>query len=184
MLMNKVAAVAAFVGGLAIAAAAPAAADFTEIDCGSSAFAFVESGYHVDCERSKENVRADESTGSSEIDVMNISSDDRTVFITIVSVRVTAARLYMEHRSLGENFRSAFSHLEIEDWSTIGNRNGYDSAEFNTQISGLPSSCVAVQRYTNAAWTGYTRRLIGMGCSSVDRGQVYTALTKLRAPGD
>ena len=39
-----------------------------------------------------------------------------------------------------EPFRDAFSHLEIEDWSTIGNRNGYDSAEFNTKIAGLPSS--------------------------------------------
>lgn len=184
MLMNRFAAAVAVFGVLGIAAATSAAADFNEIDCGSSAFGFSEAGFSADCERSSENVRADESTGSSEIDVMNISSDDRTVFITIVSIKVTAARLYMEHRSLGENFRSAFSHLEIEDWSSIGNRNGYDSAEFNTKIAGLPSSCVAVQRYTNVAWTGYKRRLIGMGCSAVDRNQVYTALTKLRAPGD
>lgn len=184
MFLNKLAAAVAVCAALTITATTTAMAEFSEIDCGSSAFAFAEAGFHVDCERSNQNVRADESTGSSEIDVMNINSDDRTVFITIVSIRVTAARLYMEHRSLGENFRDAFSHLEIEDWSTIGNRNGYDSAEFNTKIAGLPSSCVAVQRYTNVAWTGYTRRLIGMGCSAVDRNQVYTALTKLRAPGD
>jgi len=184
MLMNRFAAAIAGFGVLAVVAATPTAADFKEIDCGGSAFGFAEAGFSVDCERSSQNVRADESTGATEIDVMNINSDDRTVFITMVSVRLTASRLYMEHRSLGENFRGAFSHLEIEDWSTVGNRNGYDSAEFNTKIAGLPSSCVAVQRYTNVAWTGYTRRLIGMGCSAVDRNQVYTAFTKLRAPGD
>ena len=51
-------------------------------------------------------------------------------------------------------------------------------------ISGLPSSCVAIQRYTNAAWTGFKRRMIGMGCSPVDRSLVYAAIAKLRAPGD
>ena len=51
-------------------------------------------------------------------------------------------------------------------WNGIGNKGGYDSAEFTAVISGLPSSCVAIQRYTNAAWTGFKRRMIGMGCSS------------------
>ena len=154
------------------------------IDCASSSFGFSEAGYNVDCERSTEQVRAGESSGATQIDVMTISGENPRMFMTIVGVRVTATRLYMEYRGLRQNFSEAFTHIEVKDWNGIGNKDGYDSAEFTAVISGLPSSCVAIQRYTNAAWTGFKRRVIGMGCSPFDRAHVYDAITKLRAPGD
>lgn len=166
-----------------IAAPAAASANMDDIDCGSSSFSFAGDGYHVDCQRSTDQVRAGESTGATRVDVMTISADDPRMFMTVVDIRITATRLYMEHRSLRENFREAFKEIDTEDWNGIGNKGGYDSAEFKTTISGLPSSCVAIQRYTNAAWTGFKRRVIGMGCSPVNRESVYTALAKLRAPG-
>ena len=154
------------------------------IDCASSSFGFSEAGYNVDCERSTEQVRAGESSGATQIDVMTISGENPRMFMTIVGVRVTATRLYMEYRGLRQNFSEAFTHIEVKDWNGIGNKDGYDSAEFTALISGLPSSCVAIQRYTNAAWTGFKRRMIGMGCSTGDRADVYDAIAKLRAPGD
>lgn len=163
-------------------AAAPA--DMVEIDCSSSSFAFSADGYHLDCQRSTGQVRAGESSGATQIDVMTISGDNPRMFMTVVGIRVTATRIYMEHRTLRQNFNDAFSDIEVADWKGIGNKGGYDSAEFTATISGLPSLCVAIQRYTNAAWTGFKRRVIGMGCSSVDRESVYAALDKLRAPGD
>ena len=167
-------------------AVAPAAAhaDMDEIDCGSSTFGFSEPGYHLDCQRSNEQVRAGESSGATEIDVMTISADEPRMFMTVVGVRITATRLYLEFRGLRENFRDAFDNIDAEDWKGIGNKGGYDSAEFTAMISGLPSSCVAIQRYTNAAWTGFKRRIIGMGCSPAGREQVYAAIGKLHAPGD
>jgi len=182
----KIAAVDAAAALLAAAIiAVPAAkSDMDDIDCSSSSFTFAGEGYQVDCQRSTEQVRAGESSGATQVDVMTISADDPRMFMTIVGIRITATRLYMEHRGLRENFRDAFSEIEAEDWKGIGNKSGYDSAEFTAVISGLPSSCVAIQRYTNAAWTGFKRRVIGMGCSPVNRDSVYTALAKLRAPGD
>jgi hypothetical protein len=154
------------------------------IDCSSSSFGFSEAGYNVDCERTTEPVRAGESSGATQIDVMTISGENPRMFMTVVGVRITATRLYMEYRGLRQNFSDAFTHIEVQDWNGIGNKGGYDSAEFTAVISGLPSSCVAIQRYTNAAWTGFKRRVIGMGCSTVDRSHVYDAIAKLRAPGD
>ncbi|HJT12045.1 MAG TPA: hypothetical protein VJ790_05470 [Dongiaceae bacterium] len=171
---------------LAAAIAVPAAQSdsMDAIDCASSSFGFSEAGYNVDCERSTDQVRAGESSGATQIDVMTISGENPRMFMTIVGVRVTATRLYMEYRGLRQNFSEAFTHIEVQDWNGIGNKGGYDSAEFTAVISGLPSSCVAIQRYSNAAWTGFKRRVIGMGCSPVDRAHVYDAIAKLRAPGD
>ncbi|HET6161147.1 MAG TPA: hypothetical protein VFE34_22575 [Dongiaceae bacterium] len=182
--MNIFKAAAALFAAAIIAVPAAQSADMDEIDCGSSSFAFTGDGYNLDCQRSNEQVRAGESSGATQVDIMTISGDNPRVFMTVVGIRLTATRVYMEHRSLRENFREAFEKIEAEDWNGTGNRGGYDSAEFTAMISGLPSSCVAIQRYSNPAWTGFKRRVIGMGCSPENRDSVYTALAKLRAPGD
>ncbi len=175
---------AALLAGAIIAAPAARSDDMDAIDCSSSSFAFSGDSYNLDCERSSDQVRAGESSGSTQIDVMTISGEEPRMFMTVVGVYVRATRLYMEYRGLRQNFTEAFTHIEVQDWNGIGNKGGYDSAEFTAVISGLPSSCVAIQRYTNAAWTGFKRRMIGMGCSPVDRAHVYDAIAKLHAPGD
>ena len=167
-----------------IAAPAARSDDMDAIDCASSSFAFSGEGFNVDCERSNDQVRAGESSGATQIDVMTISGEEPRMFMTVVGIRVTATRLYMEYRGLRQNFNELFTSIEVKDWKGIGNKGGYDSAEFTAMISGLPSSCVAIQRYTNAAYIGFKRRLIGMGCSTLDRSHVYDAIAKLRAPGD
>jgi hypothetical protein len=174
--------------GLALVVAAIVAAaqadDLDAIDCASSSFSFAGEGYNLDCERTSDQVRAGESSGATQVDVMTISGEEPRMFMTVVGVRITATRLYMEYRGLRQNFNEVFNNIEVKDWNGIGNKGGYDSAEFTAIVSGLPSSCVAIQRYTNAAWTGFKRRMIGMGCSPVDRAHVYAAIAKLRAPGD
>jgi hypothetical protein len=167
----------ALVAGAIIAASAARSDSMDAIDCSSSSFAFSGNGYNLDCERSSEQVRAGESSGATQIDVMTISGEEPRMFMTVVGVHVRAS-------GLRQNFTEAFTHIEVQDWNGIGNKSGFDSAEFTAVISGLPSSCVAIQRYTNAAWTGFKRRMIGMGCSTVDRSHVYDAIAKLHAPGD
>jgi hypothetical protein len=182
---NRIAAAgAALIAAAALVAARAGAAEMTEIDCGSSPFRFAAEGYHVDCERSNEQVRAGESSGGTQIDVMTISGDEPRMFMTVISMRVNAPRLYLEHRNLRETFDDAFSGIEVEDWKSIGNKDGYDSAEFKADISGLPSWCIAIQRYANPAWTGFKRHVVGMGCAPSSRAPVYDALPKLHAPGD
>ena len=160
------------------------AEDMREIDCSGSQFSFPGEGYRLDCEQSAKQVRAGESSGATLVDVMTIGSDAPSMFLTVIGMKVNATRLYLEYRSLGANFRDTFKNTEVEDWKTIGNKNGYDAAEFKAVISGVPSQCIAIQRYTNAAWTGFKRKMIGMGCSPVGLDSVYAALSKLQAPGD
>jgi len=160
------------------------AAELRETNCSSSPFSFSAAGYQVDCERSEEMVRAEGETGSIQIDVMTISSDDPPMFLTIASQVLRAPHLYIERRNLSESMHKFFDGSAIEEWNGIGNKNGYDTAEFISEISGLPSRCVAIQRYTNPAWIGFKRHIVGMGCAIDSVEPVYAALVNLHAPGD
>ena len=153
------------------------------VDCSSTSFAFSDAAYNIDCERFQDPLRVGQSSGSSITDVMTVSSDDRTVFVTMLTQRITSPRIYMEHRSLGENFRSLFKEDGVKDWKSIGNKDGYDVAEFTREISGQDSRCITVQRYTNPAHVGYKRHVIGMGCTVGERESLYQILAHIDAPG-
>jgi len=178
MVTTALAALVFFCAGAAVKA------DFDPIDCGSTAFAFADAAYNVDCERSKDPLRVGQSSGSSVTDLMTVSSDDRTIFVTMLSRVITAPRIYMEHRGLGENFRALFNEEGVQDWKSVGNKDGYDVAEFTREISGRNSHCVTVQRYTNPMHVGYKRHIIGMGCTVGQLESVYQILGHIDAPGD
>jgi len=185
MKIKSATACAAALLAAAIIAVPPAnSANMDDIDCSSSPFSFAGDGYKLDCQRSTKQVRAGESSGGTQIDVMTISGDEPRMFMTVVSTQINAPRLYLEHRDLRQTFRDVFKGIEAEEWEGVGNKNGYDSAEFKAEISGLPSWCVAIQRYSNPAWTGFKRHVVGMGCSPASRDPVYAALPKLHSPGD
>ncbi len=161
-----------------------ARADFDPVDCGSTPFVFSGDSHHVDCEQSDEPLRVETSSGGVTVDVMSITSKDRQIFFTMVSRRINATRIYMEPRSLGENYRAMFDEEGIRDWKGIGRKSGYDVAEFVADISGRVSHCITVQRYTNASYMGFKRHIIGMGCATGDPASVYDILAKIQAPGD
>jgi hypothetical protein len=175
--------------GLAVAAlmgatfAVPAAAD-DAIDCSSTPFSFSGDGYLVDCARYEAHARKDGATGESRSDVINVTSDQRSMFLTLVSIRLTSTGLHMRYQNLRENTHDFFSGVELKEWNGIGYKAGYDTAEFTSEISGTPSKCIAIQRYLNPAYGGFKRHVIGMGCASGGLDPVYAALAKLRAPGD
>ncbi len=143
-------------------AVATVKADFDPVDCSSTAFAFSDAAYNVDCERSKDPLRVGQSSGSSVTDVMTVSSEDRTIFVTMLSRVITAPRIYMEHRGLGENFRALFNEEGVQDWKSIGNKDGYDVAEFSGRSAGAtpavsPCSAIPTPRIpatsgTSSAW--------------------------------
>lgn len=154
------------------------------IDCSSTPFAFSGQGYLVDCERHEGQARKDGGSGSSRLDIMNVTSDERSVFLTMISVRLQSTNLYMRYQGLRDNARYFFGGVDLNKWNGIGNKGGYDTAEFESEISGQPSHCVAVQRYMNPAFGGYQRHVVGVGCAAGGVDAVYTALGNLRAPGD
>ncbi|HWA47298.1 MAG TPA: hypothetical protein VG742_03445 [Dongiaceae bacterium] len=166
-----------------LGATAPTRAD-DAIDCSATPFVFSGEGYFVDCLRIEARAAKDGASGQSQSDLISISSSDRTMFLTVVSRRLTAVHLYMRRQDLRANTRDFFSSVELNDWNGIGNKSGYDMAEFASDVSGQPSHCLALQRYLNPAYDGYKRHVIGIGCTSGDLAPVYDALAKLRAPGD
>src|SRR5512134_2454033 len=124
--------VAAALAGLtlaAICAAAPSRAD-EAIDCSATPFAFSGEGFFVDCLRIEARASKDGATGQSQSDLISISSSDRTMFLTVVSRRLTAVHLYMRRQDLRANTRDFFSSIPLDDWNGIGNKAGYDMAEF------------------------------------------------------
>src|SRR5215813_2531679 len=109
----------------------PAWADFKPIDCGSTSFEMAEPGYNIDCERSTGTLRAGSSTGGATTDVMSVTSDDRTIFVTMVDHVITAQRIYLEHRGLRESFNDTFGDEDVRGWKNAASLNGYDVAEFS-----------------------------------------------------
>jgi hypothetical protein len=165
--------------------AAPAAAAEDEaIDCSSTPFSFSGDGYLVDCVRYEAQARKDGASGQSQSDVINVTSEQRSMFLTLVSIRLTSTGLHMRYQNLRENTLDFFNGVELKDWNGIGYKDGYDTAEFTSDISGTPSHCIAVQRYLNPAYGGFKRHVIGMGCASGSLDPVYAVLEKMRAPGD
>ena len=176
--------VAAFVWVGAMLAAPPAAAEDEAIDCSSTPFSFSGDGYLVDCVRYETQARKDGASGQSQSDVINVTSEQRSMFLTLVSIRLTSTGLHMRYQNLRENTLDFFNGVELKDWNGIGYKDGYDTAEFTSDISGTPSHCIAVQRYLNPAYGGFKRHVIGMGCASGSLDPVYAVLEKMRAPGD
>jgi hypothetical protein len=164
--------------------AGPASAAEDAIDCGSTPFVFSGDGYFVDCLRYEAKPRKDGASGESQSDVINVTSEERSMFLTLVSIRLTSTGLHMRYQRLEENTRDFFSGVAVQDWNGIGTKGGYDTAEFTSLISGTPSRCIAVQRYLNPAFGGYKRHVIGMGCAAGGLDPVYAALKQMRAPGD
>lgn len=155
-----------------------------EIDCASSPFEFSDQAYDLSCERADTQTHVGSSSGSVRLDVITISSRDRSLFLTMTSQVITAPRIYLEHRSLSQSFSNIFGQEDVREWNGVGNKGGYDIAEFKTAISGHESRCIAVQRYSNPAWTGYKRHVVGMGCAVAGLDPVYEILSKLSSPGD
>ena len=179
--MSAVAAVAML---CTLLAASARAAENDAIDCSSTPFVFSGDGYFVDCLRYEAKPRKDGASGESQSDIINVTSNERSMFLTMVSIRLTSTGLHMRYQNLQENARDFFSGVEVKDWNGIGYKGGYDTAEFTSDISGTPSRCIAVQRYLNPAFGGFKRHVIGMGCAAGGLDPVYAALQQMRAPGD
>ena len=160
------------------------AAEDGAIDCSSTPFVFSGDGYFVDCLRYEAKPHKDGASGDSQSDVINVTSDERAMFLTLVSIRLTSTGLHMRYQNLQENTRDFFSGVEVKDWNGIGYQGGYDTAEFTSDISGTSSRCIAVQRYLNPAFGGFKRHVIGVGCAAGSLDVVYGALQQMRAPGD
>src|SRR5262249_37729199 len=123
----------------------PALAQADEVDCGNSPFSYPADQHRLECEHYTKQINVGEGSGTMIMDVMTIASDDPRMFLTLASMQVNATRMYFEYRNLTQNFHEVFRDIEAQEWKGIGNKDGYDSAEFKTEIKGVPSRCIAIQ---------------------------------------
>src|SRR5690349_18976551 len=90
--------VAAFAAASLLGAvlATPAMADEEDaIDCSSTPFSFTGQGYYVDCQRHEGSPRKDGASGQAQLDVINVTSEERSMFLSMVSIRLTSNGLHM-----------------------------------------------------------------------------------------
>ena len=182
-------AVAAVTMLCAVLAAPVQAAEEAAIDCSSTPFVFSGDGYFIDCVRYEAKPRKDGASGESQSDVINVTSDERVMFLTLVSIRLTSTGLHMRYQNLRENTRDFFSGVELKDWNGIGYQGGYDTAEFTSEISGSPPAAspssatstrpIAGSSATSsawaappAAWTWSTARCSSCGRRGIRQGSV------------
>src|SRR5919198_203022 len=92
------------------------------IDCSSTSFVFSGQGYLVDCTRYDSHASKDGESGESQSDVINVTSDERSMFLTLVSIRLTSTGLHMRYQDLQENTRDFFNGVEVKDWNAIGHK--------------------------------------------------------------
>ena len=72
-------------------------------------------GYFVDCLRYEAKPRKDGASGESQSDVINVTSDEREMFLTLVSIRLTSTGLHMRYQNLRENTHDFFSGVELQE---------------------------------------------------------------------
>jgi hypothetical protein len=154
------------------------------IDCGSTPFVFSGNGYLVTCQRYELPAQKHGENGQSQSDVINVTSEEPSMSLTMLSIRLISTGLHMRHESLRENTRAFFGAIDAENWADKGAKAGYDTAEFTSDIDGQLRHCVAVQRYLDPAHGGSMRHVIGMGCAAGSPDSVYAALKQMQAPGD
>ena len=115
-------------------------------------------------------------------DILSVTNNDRTIFFTMVERRITGQpHVFMQYRSLRENFNAMFKQEGVKDGKELDKKAGFEVAEFSRDISGYgpDSRCIAVQRYTNPMYTGYKRQLVGVGCTVGDLQPVYQILQRM-----
>src|SRR5262245_53186494 len=86
------------------------AENLSSVDCGATPFTFSDPSYQIDCESTDGPVRVEDVNAGVRVDVITVSSDDRTTFLTMVSRLINSPRVYMEYQNLGQNFRMVFTH--------------------------------------------------------------------------
>jgi len=153
-----------------------------EVDCDSTALS-LPAEFEAKCSTFSQPVHfSGESSagpGTVYVEIMEASNMKAGVYLVVLSARLTATRFGYGSDSIKKNLGEFFQTLPVSEYSTIGNRSGFEVAEFVS--SG--DQCIAWQRYFNKSFGIYKRMVFGFGCSALGREPIYSALEVLETPG-
>lgn len=159
-----------------------AAASKDAVDCASISMSFdVKSGYELNCEEATRVISGFDSSNSYVIQHLEATSATSNIFVDAFHYTLTG-RVILTNTDLRNNLKDFYGDLAISDWQSGRALESLATAEFRTEMRGLPSHCVAFQRLGHRDWGGYKKLMIGVSCSQDDIEQAYSALKYLYLP--
>lgn len=122
------------------------------------------------------------SSSSGAVEYLEANASDGSHFLVVLDRTAVHRYIYRSGGSLSAKLRDDF-RLEISDWRSGDTQQGLKTAEFETRMKGIPSQCVAFEKYMRKEYGGYRRWISGFGCSQKgDRAQVYAAMRHVNFP--
>jgi hypothetical protein len=119
--------------------------------------------------------------GTVQIQRLEATANDSSHFVD-ARMYTLLGRVYYSGVDLRNNLNDFYGHLTLKDWHSGRAVSTLATAEFETSMRGLPSKCVAFQKFGHHDYDGYKKLMIGIACSQGDVDQVYEALKRLTLP--
>jgi hypothetical protein len=158
----------------------PARAATKTVNCTDLAISFdAKSDYDLSCE-SDTSLLAD-MNGSMLIQHLEATADDSSNFLDAFYYNLMGRVIYTAN-DLRNNITTFYGHLTISDWQSGRPVSTLTTAEFKTEMRGLPSHCIAYQKLAHRDWGGYKKLMVGVACSQDNIEQSYAALKRLYLP--
>jgi hypothetical protein len=158
----------------------PAEAATKAVDCADLAISFDDkNGYDLSCE-TETSLLAD-MDGSMLLQHLEATANDSSNFVDAFYYNLMGRVIYTA-TDLRANLTNFYGHLTISDWQSGRPVSTLTTAEFKTDMRGLPSHCIAYQKLSHRDSGGYKKVMIGVACSQGDINQSYAALKRLYLP--
>lgn len=148
-------------------------------NCADIAMRFDDKGYDVSCDIGSEMLAG--MNGTMDFQHLEATATDSSNFVDVFHYTLNGQVIYTA-MDLRNNFESLYQKLALRDWHSGRPVSTFATAEFKADMRGLPSSCVAFQKFGHRGWGGYKKIMIGVACSQDNIDQAYNALNHLYLP--
>ena len=157
--------------------------DETPIDCSRTDLQFTGEPFEVKCATFK-NEQIHQSDGSAQVRVDMLTADSTRApdWLVALDSRILGS-LAIRRIGIEENVQSYFSKLPIKNWKSVGEVQGFETAEFISNGNDDVQDCVAFQRFFNRRYNGFSRWVVGVACSSDGKEAAYKTLAGFSGPG-
>lgn len=159
--------------------AATLAAGSDEVDCADLSMTFKGSGYDRTCESG--SMAFADTDGSALYQRLEANAEDSSNFLVVMLLSIQGRAIYTGV-SLRSNLTDFYDGLKIDAWHDGHAVKALSTAEFDSDLRGLPSHCLAFQKLAHRDQGGYRKVMVGFACSQSDIKQAYRALDELYLP--
>jgi hypothetical protein len=183
-LMKNVAAALAF---SALTAVAAQAEEGTKINCADTDMQLEAQDFEFSC-KDFSDPSAVSNAGKLGVELLEAISEKQEQYIAVWDIRAIGS-IYLLRKGFEEDVRSNFSSEELAEWHAGTEVAGFEYAEYVNRRSGSSEEeCIAFRRQMTRRNQGYgesgfSRIVIGIGCTTRERAVLVESLKHLDAPG-